>query len=170
MLGIVLLIIGIFVIPIGTTIMVRGLEQHEVRFTMPNEMEIAAETGVDYNVVQEFLNVFRTEVQEVEQSKFLPMGVDVLVEDFNGERFMFWIQFGYIAAGSALALLFSISGLVCSFIGYTRLTYRDPMGIHSEQLVQAKKAKAAEAEKAKAAANPKTKKRVQKSFMGMRSS
>lgn len=166
--GFVLLTVGIVVLPIGTTILIRGLEVQEVRFTMPNEIGLVAENEVGYNIFKEFLNVFRTDVEETEQSKFLGNGIDVMVEDFDEEEFLFWIQFGYIAAGSLLSLLFSASGLVCIFLGYLRLTHRDPAGIQSDRVIIRKKVTRSAGTKLKHA-KPAGPKKKERSFLGMRS-
>lgn len=175
LLGCVLVFLGLVVIPLGTTIMVKGLEAPEIRFEMPDEIEVTAKTGSNYNVFREFMNVFRTQIKMVDQTKFLPEGVEVIVENFDGQKFKFWIQFGYIVTGSILAIMFTVSGVVCIFLAYVRLTYRDPMGVHGEPFtskddVESKAASASNQGSILPQSKVKSMQRRRRTFMGMHSS
>lgn len=171
-LGCVLLFVGVIIIPIATYIATRGLEAHDIRFTMPSEIEVAAQTDTNYSIISEFLNTFQVGVAEVDtlKSKYSPDFVDVIVNDYDSEVFLFWMKFGYISCGIVLSLLFSISGIFCLIMAYKRLTHRDPMGIQSERLITKKTAtKGSKDVVRQKKASTVQKKAKPRSFMGMRS-
>jgi len=169
-LGFVLLFLGLVVVPIATTIAVRGLEEHEVRFTMPTEAEVIAETGMEYNVFQELVNAFGLTSPLVEEtSKYVPENINVLVKEYDSAVFLFWVKFGYISCGTALGLLFGGSGLFCILLAYARLTHRDPMDIQSDRVIKAAKPRRRNKKKKATAVINTDPSKKPRHFMGMRS-